>query len=305
MRAARFHQYGPASNVVIEEVEKPQPGAGEVLVEVHAAGVNPIDWKYRSGAVREWMPVELPYTGGFDLSGTVAALGAGVTGFEIGDAVFGRGMAAFAEFAIAAADNLAHKPQRLTFEEAATIPIGAATAWGALFDGAQLQAGQSILIHGAAGGVGLWASQLAHWKGSHVIGTVSGPNVDFAKSLGADEVVDYTTTRFEDVVHDVDAVLNTVGGDLSVRSLDVIKPGGVLVTIAGPPPDEAARDRGIRIGVFQSRATAELLAQIAGLIDDGTLRPEVGKVYPFEQIVQAQEFSERGHGRGRVVLKMR
>jgi NADPH:quinone reductase-like Zn-dependent oxidoreductase len=175
-----------------------------------------------------------------------------------------------------------------------------------LFDAAQLQAGQSILIHGAAGGVGMWASQFAHWKGATVFGTVSTSNVDFAKSLGVDHVIDYTTTRFDDVAHDVDAVLNTVtaGDDIAVRSLSVIKPGGVFVTIAGMPPEEAAKERGIRIGTFQSNATGELLRQISELIVAGTVRPEAGKVYPFDEIVQAQEFSELGHGRGRVVLKM-
>jgi len=307
MRAARFHEYGPPSNLVVEEVDKPQPSEGELLVEVHAAGVNPMDWKLRSGTLQQWMPVELPYTGGFDMSGTVAQLGDGVTGFEVGQAVFGRGNAAFAEFATVSPGNLAVKPQQLSFEAAASIPIGAATAWGALFDAADLQSGQSILIHGAAGGVGMWASQLAHWKGATVFGTVSTANVEFAKSLGVDNVIDYTTTRFEDVAHDVDAVLNTVtaGDDIALRSLSVIKPGGVFVTIAGMPPEEAAKERGIRIGTFQSKATAELLTKIAELIAAGTVRPEAGKVYPFEEIVEAQAFSELGHGRGRVVLEMK
>jgi NADPH:quinone reductase-like Zn-dependent oxidoreductase len=306
MRAARFHDYGPASNLVIEEVDKPQPGDGDVLVEVHAAGLNPVDWKYRSGMLKEWMPVELPYIGGFDIAGTIAQLGSGVTGFEVGQAVFGRGSAAFAEFALVPAANLTAKPAQLSFEAAATIPIGAATAWAALFDGAQLQPGQRVLIHGAVGGVGLWASQLALWKGGHVIGTVSTGNVEFAKSLGIDEVIDYTTTRFEDVVQDVDAVIDTVGGDTSTRSVSVIKPGGVYVSISGMPlSEDFGKERGIRVGAFQSRATAELLSQIAELITAGTLHPEVGKVYPLEQIIEAQEYSEQRHGRGRVVLKMK
>jgi NADPH:quinone reductase-like Zn-dependent oxidoreductase len=307
MKAARFHEYGPASNVVVEEVDQPTLGESEVLVEVRASGVNPMDWKLRSGALQQWMPLELPYVGGFDLAGTVAQLGGGVTGFKVGQAVFGRGNGAFAEFAMAPQDTLAVKPEQITFEEAATIPIGAATAWAALFDGAQLQAGQSVLIHGAAGGVGMWASQIAHWKGATVYGTVSTSNVDFAKSLGIDHVIDYTTTRFEDAAHDVDAVLDTVtaGGDIPVRSLSVIKPGGVFVSISGMPPEEAAKERGVRIGTFQSKGTNALLTQIAELIVSGTLRPEVGKVYPFEEIVQAEEFSELGHGRGRVVLKVK
>jgi NADPH:quinone reductase-like Zn-dependent oxidoreductase len=303
MKAARFHDYGPPSNLVIEEIDKPAVTAGHVLVRVHAAGVNPIDWKYRKGFMKQWSPIELPHVGGFDLAGTVEEVGPDVTNFAVGDKVFGRGNGAFAEFALAAAANVAAKPDALSYEAAASIPIGAATAWAALFDGIGLEKGQRVLINGAAGGVGLWAAQLAHWKGAHVLGTVSTKNVDFARSHGVDEVIDYTATNFEDVAGEVDAVVDTVGGDeFYARALAVIRKGGVFVTIAGMPAEEPAQERGVRIGKFQSKATTEVLTQIASLIVDGVIAPEVGRVFSLDEIAQAQELSETGHGRGRIVV---
>jgi NADPH:quinone reductase-like Zn-dependent oxidoreductase len=198
MRAARFHEYGPAQNLVIEEVPRPEPQAGEVLVRVHAAGVNPVDWKIRRGYLKDFMPVPLPFTPGLDLAGIVAAVGPDVTTVQPGQAVFGRGSGAYAEYAIAPANALAPKPHALSFDQAATIPVGASTAWAAIFDVAGLQAGQRLLVHGAAGGVGLYAVQFGRWAGAEVIGTASAGNVEFVRSLGAQTVVDYTTP-FESV----------------------------------------------------------------------------------------------------------
>ena len=302
MKAARFYDYGPPEIVVIEEVEPPRPGPKQVLVAVKAAGVNPIDVKYRRGLMRDVRALHLPHIGGFDFAGVIREVGTDVTDFSAGQEVFGRGVGTFAEYAVASAAKIAEKPPELSFEAAATIPIGAGTAWAALFDGADLQAGQRILIHGAAGGVGHWATQLAHWKRAHVYATVSTKNVDQARSLGADEVIDYTAARFEQQVSDLDAVLDTVGGDIGVRSLPVIKRGGVFVTIAATPPEEAAAEHGIRIGQFVSDPGTALLREIAALVSDGSLHTEIGQTFPLADIVQAQTAVETGHGRGRVVL---
>src|SRR5580704_13215608 len=233
MRAVRFHEYGPPSTLVVEAVDRPQPQAGEVLARVHFAGVNPIDWKLRSGNMQRYMPIPLPATPGLDFSGTVDTLGDGVTGFAAGDRAFGRGASTYAEFAVAPIATIAKIPDGVSFEQAATLHVGGVTAWLALFDSAHLEAGQRVLVQGGAGGVGSLAVQLAHWKGASVSATASTANVDYVRSIGADEVIDYTTANVEDAVHDVDVVIDTVGGEVAARSLSLLKPGGILVTVAG------------------------------------------------------------------------
>jgi NADPH:quinone reductase-like Zn-dependent oxidoreductase len=306
MRAVRIHDYGPPEVLVIEQVPRPEPGEGEVLVRVHAAGVNPIDWKLRRGDMRAFRPLQFPVTPGFDLAGTVEAAGAGVTAFQPGQAVFGSGSGAYAEYAVAPAANLAAMPRNLTFDQAAAVPIGARTAWTALFDAAGLQPGQRLLVNGAAGGVGHFAVQLGRWKGAHVSGTASTANVEFVRSLGADEVVDYTATPVEQAVRDVDVVLDTVGGPGIQRLLQVLKPGGVIVTIAGQVPEGAAQERGVRVArPTPPPSPGALLQQIASLIEAGTIRPVAGRVFPLEEVRQAHALSETGHGRGRIVLHVR
>jgi NADPH:quinone reductase-like Zn-dependent oxidoreductase len=304
MRAVRFHEYGPVENLRVEEVARPAPQAGQVLVRVHAAGVNPVDWKIRMGWLKDFMPIPLPAIPGVDLAGTVEALGPDVGGFQIGQAVYGRGMGAYAEYAVAPAASLAPLPRTLSFEQAATVPVGAATAWSGLIDVGQVQAGQHVLVNGAAGGVGLFAVQLARWKGAHVIGTASGSNVAFVQSLGAEKVIDYIATPFETVVSGVDLVLDTVGGETQERSWQVLKPGGILVAVAGPASEETARQHGVRVGRVMGQATTELLTQVGELIDAGIVRTEVGPVFPLTEAARAQAVSESGHGRGRIVLRI-
>ena len=303
MRAVRFHDYGPAEALVLEGVPRPEPKEGEVLVRVRAAGVNPVDWKLRRGDMRNFRPLPLPAIPGIDFAGTVEALGPGVNAFQPGEAVFGSGSAAYAEYAVAPTTNLALKPSNLTFEQAASVPIAARTAWTSLFDAAGLAAGQRLLVQGAAGGVGLFAVQLGRWKGAHVVGTASTGNVDFVRSLGAEQVVDYTATPVERVVQDADVVLDTVGGEGTARLLQTLKPGGVIVCIAGRVPEELAQQRGVRIGRAAPPASlGALLQQIAGLIEAGTVVPVVGQVFPLAEAAQAHRLSETGHGRGRIVL---
>ncbi len=302
MRAARFHDYGPPENLVVEAVPVPQPKDGEVLVRVHAAGVNPVDWKFRKGMYKANNPLQLPYIAGFDLAGVVEAVGPGVTGFAKGQAIYGRGTGSYAEYAVAPAMRIAPKPGSLSFDEAAAVPMGASTAWRGLFDVGGLEAGQTVLIHGAAGGIGVLGVQFAKWKGARVIGTASTANVDFVRSLGADEAIDYTATRFETVVRGVDVVLDTVGSDLIERSLGVLKKGGILVETGGPAPQEAAAKLGLRTSNVNTNTTTDLLVQVGELIDAGKIRVVLGKVFPLEKAAEAHALSETGHGRGRIVL---
>jgi NADPH:quinone reductase-like Zn-dependent oxidoreductase len=307
MRTVHFYAYGGPEQLVVEQVLRPEPQAGEVLVRIYAAGVNPIDWKIRKGFFKDVRPVPLPFTPGSELAGTVEALGPGVTAFEIGQAVYGRGAnGAYADYAVVPADSLAHKPRNLSFDQAASVPIGARTAWMALFSLADLQAGQRVLVHGAAGGVGNYVVQLARWKGAHVIGTASFNNIEFVRALGAEIVIDYNTTPFEQVAHDVDVVVDPIGGQTQDRSWSLIKPGGILVAIGHPPAEEMAAQHGVRTvsTVLDQRVppriSTEPLQEISGLIESGLLLPQVGKVFPLEEAAQA--LSEAGHGRGRIVL---
>jgi NADPH:quinone reductase-like Zn-dependent oxidoreductase len=301
--AVRYHQYGPPEVLALEQVPKPEPGAGEVLVRVHAAGVNPIDWKFRAGYLEQYMPLELPSTPGLDLSGTVETLGPGVTEFAPGDAVFGRGQATYAEYAVAPTGTLALKPTGVSFDEAATLGVGGVTAWAGLFDIADLQPGQRLLVQGGAGGVGTLVVQLAHWKGAHVIATTSTGNVEFVRSLGADEVVDYTQVQFEAVVSDIDVVYDTVGGETTERSWGVLKPGGWLITIGGMvDADKATAHRVRASGVQGPEVSSPILRQLAEAIEAGALKPEIGQVFPLAEAAAAHAASEIGHGRGRIVV---
>lgn len=305
MRAVQLHEYGDPSVLRVDEVPRPHPGAGEVLVEVRAAGVNPIDWKLRSGGLQAFMPVELPHVLGIDLAGTVSELGPGVTEFAVGDDVFGRGQGAYAEYATASAQSIARKPEALSFQQAATLPIGGVTAWCGLFETAGLARGQRLLVHGGAGGVGGLAVQLGRWKGAHVIATASAANLDFVRSLGADEVVDHSAARFEDVVRDVDVVFDTVGGEVTDRSWSVLRKGGILVVVAGMPQPELALQHGVRTsGVQAPPAIRSILDQLAALVVDGNLKPLVGERFPLAQVEAAHRASETGHGRGRIILEV-
>lgn len=303
MRAVRFHNYGSPDVLVVERIPRPEPGAGEVLVRVHAAGVNPIDWKIRKGLMRQARPIPLPSIPGSDLAGTVEVVGPGVTEFQPGQAVYGTGNGSYAEYTIAPAGNLAPMPRNLSFDQAASVPIGARTAWTALFIDGELQPGQRLLVLGAAGGVGLYGVQLGRWKGAQVTGTTSTRNIDFVRALGAAEVLDYTTTPLEAAVQDVDVVFDMVGGKPLAQAVAVVRPGGILVTAAGPLPEEAAQQRGVRIArVSRPPSQSAVLREITALIEAGEVKPVVGTVFPLEEARQSQALSEIGHGRGRIVL---
>lgn len=308
MRAIRFHSYGGPEVLVHEEVPRPEAAAGELLIRVHAAGVNPVDWKARAGHLKDWLQHRLPLIPGWDVSGAVAAVGADVTGFELGDEVFGlldlTRDGAYAEYAVARATDMARKPASVNHVNAAALPIAALTAWQSLFEVARLAPGQTVLIHGAAGGVGHFAVQLARWKGARVIGTASGRNTGFVSELGAEQAIDYQTTRFEDAVQGADVVLDTIGGDTQQRSWQVLRKGGILVSTLGIATPQATRDYGVRAEGVLVRPDPGQLGQIAALVGSRELRPYISAVIPLEDAAKTHDLSQSGHVRGKIVLQV-
>lgn len=301
MQAINAHDYGGPELLKVERVPKPAPSANQVLVRVFAAGVNPADWKYRSGMFRQFMPLNFPWTPGLEGAGIVETIGPGVKTLKPGQQVYGPINRSYAEFALATEHDLFLKPAGLSFDQAASIPIGALTAWQAVIEEAEVQAGQQVLVHGGAGGVGMYAVQLARWKGAHVTATASAANANFVKSIGAEKVIDYQAAKFEDIVHDVDAVIDTVGGELIQRSLPTIKSGGIFVTVAGRVDPEMGQARGVQ-ATSARRADTTKLDQINELLRSNKIVTEVGRVFPLAQAEQAHKLSETGHGRGRIIL---
>jgi len=306
IQAIRVHQYGGPEQLKLEQIPCPEPQTGEVLVRVYTAGVLPAEWKLRQGFFKDMLPVSFPYIPGSAFAGVVEEIGPGVTAFQKGQAVFGRSnKGAYAEYTTVSVDTLALKPETLSFDEAATLSGGATVAWTALFENGALQAGQRVLIHGAAGGVGSFAVQFARWKGAQVIGTASTANVEFVQSLGAETVIDYASMPFEQVVHDVDLVLDTIGGEILQRSMNVVKPGGTLVSLLEQPSQEKAEARGIRAmrnTVALPFPSSSLLQTIAQLIDKGHVKVTLARAFPLREASLAHELSQTGHGRGRIVL---
>jgi NADPH:quinone reductase-like Zn-dependent oxidoreductase len=309
MKAIRLHGRGGPDYLVYEDAPQPHPGAGEVLVRVYATGViaNELKWDatYQTTA---GSPRALPIPGR-DLSGVVEEVGPGVTTLVTGSEVYamlGYGRdGAEADYTIALPNELAPKPGTLDYVQAAAVPLSALTAWQALFEHANLVAGQTVLIHGAAGGVGVFAVQLARWAGAQVIATASARNRDFLRELGANEIIDYTTTRFEEVVHNVDVVFDTVGGNTLVRSWQVLKPGGILVSVVSPRPSaDVAKGHEARFAWFVVEPNREHLIQIGTLIDAGQMRPIIETVFPVSQARQAYEQGAKGHTRGKIVLRV-
>jgi len=309
MKAVRIHTYGGPEALVYEDAPQPEPGRAELLVRVHAAGINPVDWKTREGHLKALLRYRLPLILGWDFSGVVEEVGPAVTDFKPGDEVYARPDigrdGAYADYIAVKAKEVALKPKILDHVHAAAVPLAALTAWQSLFEAARLKSGQRVLIHAAAGGVGHFAVQLAKWKGAHVIGTASGRNAEFVRSLGAEEIIDYTTTRFEDVVRDVDVVFDTVGGEVQQRSFKVVKKGGVLVSVLEPFSRLKAAFRGVRAHFVFVQPNAKQLAELANLIDNGKLKPAVETVLPLAEARQAHALSQRGHTRGKLVLQVR
>ncbi|MHC5933095.1 NADP-dependent oxidoreductase [Nostoc sp.] len=304
MKAIVIKAYGNDDVLNYADVERPKAKADEVLVKVHVAGVNPVDWKIRNG-LGERLGLKLPIVLGGEIAGTIERIGDDVSGFKEGDAVYGIiRSGGFAEYAIAKMGDIAAKPRSLDFENTAAIPLGALTAWQALFDLAQLSSGQRILITGASGGVGSLAVQLAKAKGAYVIGTASGRNEDFVRNLGADEFVDYTKQNFEAVVKDVDVVFDAVGGDTFEKAFKTLKKGGFLVTSVAFPSEEKAQEFGVKAARVQCKPNVDQLAAISALVDEGTLKAHVATVLPLVEVKKAFQLSESGRTRGKIVLQI-
>jgi NADPH:quinone reductase-like Zn-dependent oxidoreductase len=303
MKAIQIHKFGGPEVLQLNDVPRPEPGPRQVLVRIHAAGVNPVDWKIREGRLGRMV---LPMIMGNDFSGEIEALGPDVTEFRVGEPVFGSVAelsGSYAQFALAQVSQIIEKPAGLEHIEAAAIPVASMTAWQALFDQAKIRIGQKVLIHAAAGGVGSFAVQFAKWKGAYVIGTASGQNADLVRSFGAHEFIDYLTTRFEDVVRDADVVLDTIGGETQQRSFKVLKRGGILVSIVEPPSEKSATSQGIRaVFMREDAARADELSRIAQLITSGQIKVNVETILPLHEARKAQELSQSGHAHGKIVL---
>ncbi|MBW4586542.1 NADP-dependent oxidoreductase [Aetokthonos hydrillicola Thurmond2011] len=309
MKAVQIHSYGGPEVLVYEEVPRPEPSSKEVLIRVQAASVNPLDWKIRQGYMQDMMPVSLPLILGLDIAGVVEAIGSDVNTISVGQDVYAAvsdmlHFGGYADYAVRSVEYVAPKPKTLDYIQAASVPVVAATAWQGLFDVGNLAQEQKVLVHAAAGGVGMFAVQLAKVHGAYVIGTASTRNIDFVKSLGADEVIDYTTTPFEKVVRDVDIVLDTLGGDTQARSWGVLKPGGILVATATFPSQEVAAQHSVRAAMVLVNPTATVLTKIAELIDAGKLRTLVDTVLPLAEARRAHELSQQGHTRGKIILEV-
>ena len=304
MKAVRIHAYGGPDVLQLEEMPRPEPRANEMLIRVQAAGVNPVDWKIREGH----FPAPLPLIMGIDFSGKVESVGREISDYRVGDAVFGQvadESGGYAEYVLAVAPSVARKPEGLDDVRAAALPVASLTAWQALFDTAGLEAGQKVLIHAAAGGVGGFAVQFAKWKGAHVIGTASADHADFVRQLGANEVIDYRKTKFEEAVRDVDVVLDTIGGDTQERSWRVLKRGGTLVSLVQPPAQEKAAAHGARGILVRQKPRGDQLAKIADLVVSGKIKVTVETVLPLQGARKAQELSQTGHAGGKIVLEVK
>lgn len=333
MKAFIVERYGEKGGGRLGEMPEPELRDDDVLVEVHAAGVNPLDYKIRNGEFKLLLPYRLPLILGNDVAGVVVRVGSRVRRFKPGDEVYARPdkdrIGAFAELISMNESAVAIKPKRLTMEEAASIPLVGLTAWQALVERANLKKGQRVLIHAGSGGVGTIAIQLAKHVGAVVATTTGTANLDWVKRLGADVVIDYSKHDFEAILQDYDVVLNSLGGEVLEKSLRVLKPGGKLISISGPPDLDFAKDmgaswilrqvmrllsyrirskakrRGVTYSFLFMRASGDQLREIASLIESGTIRPVVDRVFPFESTKDAMAYVEKGRVKGKVVVKVK
>jgi NADPH:quinone reductase-like Zn-dependent oxidoreductase len=333
MKAFIVDRYGSKDGVRIGEMPEPELHDNDVLVQIHSAGVNVLDSKIRNGEFKLILPYRLPLILGHDVAGIVVRVGSRVRRFKPGDEVYARPadyrIGTFAEFISMNEDDVAIKPKNLTMEEAASIPLVGLTAWQALIEKADLKKGQKVLVHAGSGGVGTFAIQLAKHVGAIVATTTSTANIDFVKRLGVDIVIDYKKDDFEKILHGYDVVLNSLGGETLEKSLRVLKPGGKLISISGPPDPAFAKDIGspwilrqvmrllsyrirkkakrhdVSYSFLFMRASGDQLRKIGSLIDSGSIRPVLDRVFPFESTKEALAYIETGRAKGKVVVKVR
>lgn len=303
MKAAHIYSFGDSNQIKIEDSPRPQVKNNQVLVKVHDAGVNPIDWKIREGFMATKSP-HFPLTLGQDFSGEIVELGPNVKNVHKGDKVFGFATGSYAEFAVADADKIAAMPKAIDFVTAASIPTAGLTAWQLVIDQGKIKEGQTILIHGAAGGVGSVACQIALWKKANVIAVAAAEDKAYLQGLGVQKFIDYKTQRFEEFAKNVDLVIDLVGGETLSRSYQVLKKGGVALSTVGSFKEADARNHGVRGVNFIMTPEAKGLAELARLINQGTLKVRVGEVLPLTEAKKAQDLNQNGKTHGKVVIKV-
>lgn len=312
MKAAQITTYGEPDVIDINEnTPKPTLQEGQLLVEVAAASINAIDWKFRAGYLKEMAPVQLPVTLGGDFSGIVAEVSDGVSDFKVGDEVYGQaiilngGSGSMAEFVAANSKHTALRPKSVTFEESGALPLAGVSAVQALDEHIKLQSGQKVLIHGGAGGIGHIAIQYAKSLGAYVATTVKTEDVSFAKELGADEVIDYKTQKFEEIVKEYDAVFDTVGGETADKSFEVLKKRGIFVSMLGQPNQELTEKYGVTAIGQMTKAETASLTHLAEIVAAGKIKIHIDKVFPLAQTREAFTHQEKNHPRGKVVVKIK
>jgi len=312
MKAAQITKYGGSEVVQINQSTPVpnDPSAGKVLVNIRAAGVNPADWKFRDGFFKQMMPLKFPSTLGWDFSGVIEKLGEGVSDYKQGDEVYGQaseitgGSGAFAEMALATADSIAHEPKALSHEQAAGLPTVGVSAWQALVETIGLTDGQKILIHGGAGGIGSIAIQMAKYRGAHIATTVRANDMQYVKELGADEIIDYQTQNFDDLLHDYDAVYDNVGGETYTRSFKILKKGGIIVSMLEQPNQQLMEQFGVK-AIFQfTQVNRERLTKLAQWVDQNNIRVNVDRAFPLEEAGKALDYQKDVHPRGKVVVEI-
>jgi NADPH:quinone reductase-like Zn-dependent oxidoreductase len=307
MQAVRIHSFGGPDVLKLEELDVPEPAEREVLIKIRAASVNPVDYKIRSGKVPSVKQEQLPKVLGRDIAGTIVRCGRAVTEWKEGDEVFALldgAHGGYAGYVALAAELCVRKPRRIDFTAAAAVPLAGITAWQGEFDHGRLETGQRELIHGGAGGVGHLAIQFAKARGAAVYTTVAGEDMEFVRALGADAAIDYRSERFEDKVHDVDLVLDLIGGQTQERSWSVLKEGGALISTLSKPSAERASERQVRAENYVAHPDASELNEIRDLIDAGKVRPFVQAVYELHEVAEAHRRLEEGHVRGKIVLQV-
>jgi len=307
MKAVRIHNYGGAEVLKYEEAPMPEMHADDILIKIAAASVNPVDWKIREGHMKEGMKINFPFILGLDVSGVVEETGALVTRFAKGDKVYARAdpsrNGSYAEYMVVRASEVAFAPDSVPLNFAAAVPLAAQTAWAGLFEQGNLYEGQTVLIHGAAGGVGSFAVQFARIAGAHVIATTSTKNKDFVRALGAEEVIDYTKEDFSKMVKNADLVLDTIGGETQKKSWGVTRKGGTLVSTVGAD-QKAAEQHGVQAKSFMVNSNGARLQEISGLIDDNKVKVIIEKEFVLKDIKEAHKLSEAGHVRGKIIINV-
>ena len=308
MKAIVVHGYGGPDVLKFEDTPRPEPNANEVLIRVMAASINPVDVAIRKGYLKQFTGDKFPLILGMDASGVIENIGANINKFKVGDPVIAfftlGGEGGYAQYVLATEDEIARKPEAITFEQAAAVPAAGSTAWKALIETGDLEAGQTVLIHGGSGGVGHFAIQIAKARGAKVIATASAANQEFLKQMGADVVVDYMKQKFEDVAKDIDLVLDSVGEDTLKRSYGVVKKGGMIVSIVDDCDPKELAAHGIRGTTIRTEPNAKTLEELARLIDAKKITPVLSQVFPFSEVAKAHEQIATRHTRGKIVLKV-